>query len=453
MNKTASILKTTIFALISLTILGYPLTQCKSEFPTYRVVLDPGHGGVLKYPIRKHGDRYDPVKMRYIDSFKPGATYGSMSEKYLMYPIAEKTNKLLSYLKPGGDFQKFQKILKKYTNKATPRIYIKTLMSRKKSITWKNSKKQKDPNAPYRLFDYPDAKGKMQPGRLTVINKFKPQLVVSLHCARYQISNYKGMNPVLLAPYSLLKKGLMHLQGKKRMKNPYKYPLIKSWFMESGKRTRFQWFLNDTAMYYTAFNIHKNLRINYKRYRGYRYNMLKWSYNDPKDWQIEARKHKPNSPYSYHYKTIKPKGIFWTRERNKFEEYRRNKGYEGYGGDNAFASYELIRFIQYNLKKQGDRDKELMPGKPYVSIWIVPQHVNAICAYLELGYLRRWQDRKRLSKKQDQIAEGLAVGIYSLFTGIKVKKSRFSHAPKGLKLNLSKYKINNNSSYFDRVVK
>jgi hypothetical protein len=233
------------------------------------------------------------------------------------------------------------------------------------------------------------------------------------------------------------------------MKNPIRKPLIKYWFMESGRRTRFQWFLNDTAMYFTAYNIHKNGRVNFREYRGYRYNMFQWSYNDPKGWEKTARKHRPNTPYSYHYKTIKPHGKFWDRERSKYEEFRRSKGPEGYGGDNAYASYELIRFIQYNLRMNGDRDRQLVPGKPYVSIWIVPQHVNAICAYLELGYLIRWRDRVRLTKKQNEIAEGLAVGIYSLFTGIRIKKSRLPYLPKGKKLNLKKYHIHSSKSYFN----
>jgi N-acetylmuramoyl-L-alanine amidase len=97
--------------------LQVPLTHCKTENdPVYRVVLDPGHGGVLKYPIKIHGDRYDPVVRRYIDSFKPGAAYGRYREKYLMYGIARKTEKILSYLEPGGDFSKFKKILRKYTD-------------------------------------------------------------------------------------------------------------------------------------------------------------------------------------------------------------------------------------------------------------------------------------------------------------------------------------------------
>ena len=76
----------------------------------------------------------------------------------------------------------------------------------------------KEPNGEFRLFDYPDGQGGFLPGRLSRINKFKPQLVVSLHCASRGPREFKGMNPVLVAPYSFLKDGLEYLQGKKKNK-------------------------------------------------------------------------------------------------------------------------------------------------------------------------------------------------------------------------------------------
>jgi hypothetical protein len=49
----------------------------------------------------------------------------------------------------------------------------------------------------------------------------------------------------------------------------------------------------------------------------------------------------------------------------------------------------------------------------------MPLNVNAINHFIELGYLNRRIDRHTLLNRQDEIAEGVAVGIYSLLAGMK----------------------------------
>ena len=71
----------------------------------------------------------------------------------------------------------------------------------------------------------------------------------------------------------------------------------------------------------------------------------------------------------------------------------------------------------------------------------MPLHVNAINAFIELGYLNRARDRQILIKNQDEIAEGIAVGIYSLLTGIEPKDKKYKQVPRGERIDFSKYRM------------
>ena len=54
--------------------------------------------------------------------------------------------------------------------------------------------------------------------------------------------------------------------------------------------------------------------------------------------------------------------------------------------------------------------------------------------------------------RQDEIAEGVAVGIYSLLAGMGEIKGDFRHKPSGTRLELDKYKMQDDRTYFDIVV-
>jgi len=432
-------------------IIFVPVKIPEFEFPVYRLVLDPGHGGQCKSPMKKYGDRYDLISGKYLDQYKDGASRRGLHEHVIVYSIAKKAEKILKLCSPGGDFEKFKQILKKYSDDEPERINIITRMSRGKSLTGKKSRKMDDPNGEFRLFDYPDKKGQIKPGRISRINAFKPHLVVSLHLAGSAPGNYKGMNPVLAAPHRILDMGLQYLREEREDRAFIKKYPYDDWFSESVKRTSFQWFLSDVSMYYTGYPLKKNLRAKKNGFKGYRYNMVDWAYKDTPGWENIAKSHVRYTRYSREYMNIQPRGDFWDRERTKFEEYRRDNGEEGFGGDNAYASYEIIRYILYSLNIRGASHRKQKPGRPYVSIWIMPLHVNAINAFIELGYLNRRRDRFLLTKKQNEMAEGIAVGIYSLFTGITPADKKYRYAPKGKKIDLNKYRISSDTSYFDIV--
>ncbi len=429
-----------------------PVSFSESEFTTYRVVLDPGHGGLPLKPKSVHGDRYDSLSRDYLDLFRFGAKYRDLEERVIVYEIAKKAEQILLNCAPGGDFSRFAAILEKYTSTMPVRIQIITVMSREESLKEGDAENMKDPNANYRMFDFPSRAGFMKKGRISKINEQKPHLVLSLHCARAAPREYRGMNPVLAAPHSLLHDGLKYLRGEIKSRGFFYNSGYNDWFCESTSRSEFEWFLSDTSLYFTGYPLNRDHAIKLDNFRGYRYNMVSWKYRDFPGWIYLARNHYHGTRYSRNYFDFQPSGRFWKREMSKYEEYRRNGGYEGFGGDNAYASYEIIRYILYSLHLTGNDHKSQVPGKGYVNIWIMPMHLNAINPFIELGYFLRKRDRFLLTKRQEKIAEGIAVGIYSLLAGLEIKKSeKFKYTPRGKRIDLEKYTISGDKSYFDLV--
>ncbi len=422
-----------------------------NKFTVYRVVLDPGHGGVTTEK-KSDGDRFDLISNAYLSSFNSGATYKKLKEEQIAYDISLKVKKILKNCSDPLNFYKFSKIAKKYTNDNIRSIRINLKMSRERSLTEENFLNSEDPNGKFRLFDYYDGAGSKTKGRISKINDFKPHMVVSIHMAHSAPREYKGLSPVLVAPFRLLNNGLSYMRGSNQNRDFFYNSKLKHWFIETTRRTAFNWMINDTSLYFTGYPLNSDGSIKLNKFRGYRYNMVTWNYADDKGWQNKAILHKENSKYSMDFKNISSTGKFWDRERSKFESYRRDYGEEGFGGDNSYASYEIIRYILYSLKIDGKKFNKVTLGKPYVSVWSMPLLVNAINPYIELGYFNRKKDRYMLTKKQDEVAEGIAMGIYSLLTGINIKSNNISYKPKGKKLDFNKYRIDNKSTYFDEVV-
>lgn len=423
----------------------------KYEFPLYRFVIDPGHGGVSKHPSSRFGDKYDLLTGTFLDEYKEGATFRGIRERDVVYKIAEKTYQLLLHCAPGGDFQKFRNIMQKYTETEPKRVYILSRKSRGRSLSNKEKYMLDDPNEKFRYFDFPGKDGKNRPGRLSRINSFKPHLVLSLHHAVNPPREKMGLNPVIVPSYDFLSRGLQYLKGDKKMRKKLNRKLLVNWFNQDNIRGTFRWFLSDVSYYFTGYPLDKRNKSNYKDFSGYRYNMVTWAYRDGKGWKDEALKHEPDTSYSKDYRDAVQEGKFWKRERSKYEKFRREGGIEGFGGDNNYASYEIIRYILYALKMNGLEDKKYFPGKPYIGVWILPLHTNAISPFIELGYLRKRFDRFVLTKKQDIIAEGIAVAIYSLFSGLELKDNGYRYTPKGKRIDLDKYRISTDLDYFEAV--
>lgn len=439
--------------LILLLVVILPIGSNRREFPEYLIVLDPGHGGLSLQPREIHGDRYDPISGKYLDDFKDGASYRKLEEHAIVYRIALKAKRLLDLCSTDGDYKKFFRILRRYTDSSPVRIIINSNMSRGDSTDSDAIRNRKDPNEEFRLFDFPDEDGTIKAGRISRINALQPQLVVTIHVAARGPGDYRGLNPIIVPPYKILFKGLRYLREEMKSRKFFYNSQYGDWFSESSRKSNFHWFLKDVSVYFTGHTIRADNRINIEDFRGYRHNMVSWQYSDHRGWEYIARHHPAGTRYSQSYKNFTPSGTFWEREKSIYERYRRDGGIEGYGGDNLYASSEIIRYILLSLylKKKGRLHSEEKLTKPYISIWSVPIHINAISAFIELGYLRVRSHRRMLTKRQNEIAEGIAVGIYSLLAGLKPKEFNFKYKPKGKSIDLKKYYFPNEKNYFNIV--
>lgn len=418
----------------------------------FRVVLDPGHGGIGSTDLERFGDRFDLLSGKYLSPFAEGASHKGLWEHELVYEIAVKAKAILDNCAPGGDFAKFRQILARYTDAEPKKILIETSLSRSDSKNRGEILARNDPNADYRLYDYPGEGGTITPARISRINAKKPHLVVCLHMTRDYSSIYRGLNPVIVAPHSILHEGLLYLQGKTKSKDFFYKSSYTDWFQESNQKNSFHWFLSDVSSYFTGYPLDKNGKTDLKSFKGYRYNMVRWAYRDASGWEEKARSHPPDSQYANDIARFMPEGKFWQREKSVFESYRREGGEEGFGGDNMYATSEIIRYILFSLHLKGEDHPHQRITRPYISTWSVPLLVNAVTAFVELGSLANQRHRYLFTHKQDEIAEGIAVGVYSLLAGITVKKNPYEYAPKGKRLELERYRTIGGTSYFDQVM-
>lgn len=444
--------KKALFAFLLMILLAFiPSPKVEQErVPLFRVVIDPGHGGFFNKDKIRHGDKFDTISGKYLDYFAEGASYKDIRECDLTYSIALKVMEKLSWCSEDGDFSRFKTILARFSGKEPQRIYIETMISREPSLTNEQKESESDPNAPYRLYDYADNDGDIKPGRISRINAFKPHLVVSLHMAEAAPEDYIGLNGIIIPPYNVLKAGFNVLKkGKAKVYNPP--VIVKSWFHESKKLPKKYYYFKDVSQYFTGYGITKHYKPDSEEFNGYKYNMVDWIYRDDKGWEETARVKKDNSPYTLNYVTFAEEGRFWEREKSVYEEYRRGSSSTGFGGDNYYATYEIIKYVLYSLHLNGIDGRDKKPGKPFVSTWSIPLLVNAVSAYIELGYFDRKWDRDVLVNRQEEISDGVAAGIYSLLAGIDDLNGNFRYKPEGNCIDLQKYYITYDKSYFDIV--
>ena len=438
-------------------MLALSFTDIYSSAPEYVIVVDPGHGGITK---NVKDDKWDALSKKYIQHYAPGTRHGRHTEQGQVLKLGKRVKRYLDLTRSPRGWKEFRKLLRKFSPESNfQRIRFKTHLTRNNS--WKQRGLRRDAlnlNAPYRLYDYPHHRtGRIQPGRISRINKLKPYLVLSLHLNPAGRGHDGGMAAVLAPGYKTFNM-LREITLKKKPASRFESsPWAKNWLATDAGWSRFESARADAWVYFHGYRSLRNGRSPWmQKYRGYRHNMVNWIYRAPGNWARKARLHKPG-PYSLKYNEFKAVGKFWDRERGAAEQWRREGGPLKYGGDNHFASDELLRYIQYGTRRiVKKRRKARAMGKildPFISTYSLPTFVNAICAYLEVGHINRNRDLTLMTRDSEAVAQSLAVGIYSLFQGIKLRKGYGPYRPKGKKLNFERYGKLKNGNYFKIVTK
>ncbi len=438
-----------IFSFIPAGLLhGQPVSE-------YTVVIDPGHGG---YGSPRYDDKWDPVTGRYLEPYGSGMRYQQYEEHFVMMKLAREVRKRLELTSTEKGFSEFKKILNEFTDSENlPWISLKTVMTRNES--WQERFKETDPgiNDPYRLYDFPDRRNKkrIRMGRISYINSVSPHLAVSLHMTPAGRGHPGGMAAVLTPGYDtfdLIRR--IHLD-QEPVSSIEKSPWFKDslWIISDSGWSKYESARADTWVYFHGF---RSLRSGsgpwLLKNRGIRHNLITWNYRDTAGWEKLFRLNGPG-PYSRDYREFQATGKFWDRERSAAERWKREGGPLGFGGDNHYATDELMRFLQFKMRNLNaeNSSRYRKPGPihpPYVSAYSLPNYVNAVTAYIETGFLNRETDRTYMTRDRAAMADALAAGIYSLFTGIKVRSKSFPFEPKGAPLNFSRYEQLPEGNYF-----
>lgn len=430
-----------------------PAHALPGEIP---VLLDPGHGGAV---VRRKDDKWDPITKQYLDYYLSGMMYGQLTEQEVVLDLSLRVKKYLELTRSDDGWAEFEKILRLFSpGERFERVRFRVDMAREDA--WdKRGKSIEDPdvNAPYRMYDFPRSPGsdKMEMGRFSYINSRKPYLVLALHLNPAEGTNPGGMGAVLSPGYPTFEMLRKITIGQLPPSEFYKSPWAKNWLVSDPGFTQFESAKGDAWVYFHGYRMLKDGSGPWKdKNRGLRYNMVQWKYRDPPGWEKIAAKGGPGQ-YALRYKEFAPTGPFFDRERGAPELWRREGGPLGFGGDNHYASDELLRFVQMGVPAQVPARRA--PGSmgalvpPFVSTYGLPTFTNAICAYLEIAHLNRTRDRTMVLEHQEEIAKSLAAGIYSLFRGIKVRPFKGT-GPRGAPLNFERYEKLPGGNYFEQVV-
>lgn len=422
---------------------------------SYRVVFDPGHGGRDLIPHTLYGDKFDRRLGIYLDKFREGARYKGVWEFEVMYDIAARAKALLDKTKTEAGRAEFNKILRKYGKPGAGVEQIEAFVSRPAGYIENYFENRDDLNAPFRLYDYPNQKtGAIEHGTISRINDLEPELVITLHLTHTQAPKQGGMATVITPGYKTYENALRYVRadsdGRKAIRSRFAEGPWANWFVSDDKFKTYPSFMADAFIYYIGFwSKNDGIRTDYNRFRGYRHNLVDWNYADS-DSIVEALYGQKGERYATTLAAFEPKGKFWEREKAEPENWRREGGPEGFGGDNHFAGMETLRFVRKAFVVNGFDTAATAPKilRPYMSTWAVPTYVNAVAAFVEIAHTTSKRDHLRMAKHRRIYAEGIAVAAYSLLYGMKDVGMA-----KGKKLPLERYENLTGGSYFKRVKK
>lgn len=432
--------------------------HCGSVVEKHRVVIDPGHGGanifINKRPVKS--DRWDPVTGSYLSYYLSGMEADGYKEHLVMLSLAKRVKYYLDLTKSPWGWSKFEELLQKFSTQTQFKTIVFTAkLTRRDSWNQRYEKAETlNINNSYRMYDYPDERGRMRYGRLSFINHYRPSLVLSLHMTPAGYGNEGGMAAVIspgFQSYDLVRR--IHLNQESRRawnKSPWNGVILST---EPGWN-QFELMRADAWVYFHGYRSNRRgTEVNFNAVRGIRQNLVSWAYKENEGWEKD---YKPQAvgPYALHYPDFRPAGSkFWERERSLEELWRREAGPLALGGDNHYVSDELMRFVQHGVRLLRPHMRaENKIGKihyPFASAYTLPIYVNAIVAFLEIGYLNRKRDRNLIIGEQEAVAQSLAAGIYSLYSGLSLKAvPENQYSPRGTEVDFAKY-----GNYFESAVR
>ncbi|MBI4861572.1 MAG: hypothetical protein HY815_15115 [Candidatus Riflebacteria bacterium] len=421
---------------------------------TYRVLIDPGHGGRAERRSATTGDNWD--------------------QGLLEFMLLDKTANESSWPEFEATVRRYQELSKSPVR----RIRLSASLSRENSFLDHPDAMDRNINKHFRLFDSPDsfpatATTPLFPGRMSKVNAVSADLVLGVHINSSAAASARGPTALFVPPFAFYEEIRQMAIGVKPWKDLRQSPYYQCWSPARGGGDRRGEIVGELTRYYLDSVAGASAEARRSRVLGRR-NHVMWSYRD-------------TAPASISNLGDRLAGPYWERERSAFEAFRRAGGPEEMGGDNLYAGQELTRFMRYALWKDRSEGGNRLPpdtaqyggadgfrprpparkahpsdsaaertrpttsgagspddylGRhqmPLASDWALPLYTNAVVAYLEAAYLSNPADLWLLDNKLDVMAEGVAVGIYSLCAGLKVKPVPAVVLPRGYRIDWERY--------------
>ncbi|MFW5782248.1 MAG: N-acetylmuramoyl-L-alanine amidase [Candidatus Muiribacteriaceae bacterium] len=413
-------------ALIMFTLFLFAFSKL-SGIPKIRhikVCIDPGHGGKPEFGDRNGGDHWNPERKTFLKYYNFGADYKGFTEHSYVMEVAEKMKKELEKLNTPDNYKKMCDRLA-HAGILIDRehdIRFEVMLTREESYGKRPEKDHSNINRFYRLFDspHPVSGGELFPGRLSRINRFRPDVTVSFHVNYVKSQAYSGMLSFFAPSYNEMKEIYASKDHPDKLKD---HRLFDSWNIRSSRINMEDWMINDAGTYFHGYKIDG-------RFIGQRNTMIEWRYDEP----VEGLD-----------SDVSPDLLdssFWDRERSVYESYRRENGPEGFGGDNPFLSEEMLRYVSHIMKSE--TGSEVRIERPRACDWSLPIYNNSVTAGIELGNVYSDHDRDLMLSHRDEISESFSLALLCVLKGSELIEDNHENI-RGEKLDLDKY-----GDYFER---
>ncbi len=397
--------------------------------PLYIVVaINPNHGGKEAKASQFDGDRYDELTSKFTKDYKEGLYYQNLSEFDLLLNLSKKIYNLFKDTKTKTGWKKFEKILKKYaqsTNIKFKKVVFEPLLTKETNYNYYEKKEEKDINRYFRLMDSPSKSllKKYHKGILSFIYKYRADIILNFDL-NYGGSDSKSIFSINVPSFYFFEfvknkiiKSNFSFNLSEIKNNEYRY-IIQHWW-GNNQTEKIRNLINDVWIYFTGYIPKENyIQPDLDKFMGLGYNMFDWDYRDSTRWYKDYDDKDENPHYNSDLRLWKPAGEFWKRERMIVELKRRKDGILSFGGDNLYASEEIIKYIQYILATENFYIYSAPPVFKYDELSL---YTTGISININLGSIYKEETQKLLTKYSNILSEAICVGIYSISAGFNIK--------------------------------
>ncbi|MBN1899022.1 MAG: hypothetical protein JW827_09610 [Spirochaetes bacterium] len=387
------------------------------------VAFNPPDGGKPARASKTDGDYYNEVTSVFTENIEKGSVYGNLSEYKLIATLYQKTANILNDTLTVSGWKSFEKILKKYSKKKKQfeKVAFESFITKPHPYRFYEQKGEKDVNRYFRLMDSPSENilKKYNNGILSHLFSMKPDIIINFDLGE----NYRlfSINMPSFKFFDYIRKKYIR-SGQLNFSDlgkPYR-SIAKNWRGDNEKE-KINNLLHDMKLYFTGYSGN--------RFLGLGYNMIDWDFRDSSGWFKNFNDKEDNPHYQTDLKKWQAQGKFWERETMKVE-LKRRQGKRYPGGDNQYASAEIIKYIRNILN---GKEISLQRSGPVFQYDEIDLYTTGIVINVHLGSLNNENIRSLLTTHSDALAEAICVSLYSLTMGYDLHpvKKNISDLPSG----------------------